>query len=299
MLRLILSARTIHRRLEHRHINTFRGELIGLFILFLLWIIGASIATVSTLIEDGNVASSLICPVFQHTGNLPDPETHWGDLSSCWMFSSCRVLTALVAFTWASWVLVLILFITSFLFAIANKAFREPMHGRWDRRATYYGDTAMRNLPWNQARFQWLGHLCPVPTLWGGGGTDVEEGSNSMYICPRCGLQHTLDSNHKLDLWPYCTWVNTRLCRIRVWWGSIWVLSESDGSIWASIIRYMHILVLQEWRQLWQDSDAAHWQSYICMLAKLILLKVRVLMISLCWIWLISGSTLHYICQNW
>lgn len=120
-------ARTIHRRLEHRHINTFRGELIGLFILFLLWIIGASIAT--------------------HTGNLPDPETHWGDLSSCWMFSSCRVLTALVAFTWASWVLVLILFITSFLFAIANKAFREPMHGRWDRRATYYGDTAMRNLP--------------------------------------------------------------------------------------------------------------------------------------------------------
>lgn len=36
----------------------------------------------------------------------------------------------------------------SLLFAIANKAFRDPMHGRWDRRATNYGDTSinMRNI---------------------------------------------------------------------------------------------------------------------------------------------------------
>ncbi|KAL4063595.1 hypothetical protein V8B97DRAFT_1990657 [Scleroderma yunnanense] len=120
-------ARTIHKRLEHRHINHFRGEIIGLFVLFLFWIVGASIAT--------------------QTGNLPDPRTHWGNLSSCWRYASCRVLTAMLAFAWVSCVVVLVLLATSLLFASANKAFREPMHGRWDRRETFYGSTPMRNLP--------------------------------------------------------------------------------------------------------------------------------------------------------
>ncbi|KIK91732.1 hypothetical protein PAXRUDRAFT_13625 [Paxillus rubicundulus Ve08.2h10] len=120
-------ARTIHSRLEHRYINSFAAELIGLFIFFFLWVVGAGIAT--------------------HTGNPPDVNIHWGNLSSCWGFSACRVLTAMLAFAWLSWLIVLALFVTSLLFAIANKAFRDPMHGRWDRRATQYGDTPMRNLP--------------------------------------------------------------------------------------------------------------------------------------------------------
>ncbi|KAI5992839.1 hypothetical protein EDC04DRAFT_2586753 [Pisolithus marmoratus] len=127
MLWALLIGRTIHRRIERRLINTFAAELIGLFVLFLLWIVGAAIAT--------------------RTGNPPDPDTHWGNLSSCWNYASCRVLTAMLAFAWVSWVVVLALFITSFLFASANKAFRDPLHGRWDRRATHYGTTLMRNLP--------------------------------------------------------------------------------------------------------------------------------------------------------
>ncbi|KAG6331586.1 hypothetical protein ID866_7501 [Astraeus odoratus] len=123
----MICTRTIHKRLEHRHVNYFRGELIGLFVLFILWIVGAAVAT--------------------RTSNPPTLDTHWGNLSSCWVYSSCRILTAMLAFTWLSWILVLALFATSFLFASANKAFRDPMHGRWDRRATHYGDTAMRNLP--------------------------------------------------------------------------------------------------------------------------------------------------------
>ncbi|KIJ13011.1 hypothetical protein PAXINDRAFT_81989 [Paxillus involutus ATCC 200175] len=115
-------ARTIHSRLEHRYINSFAAELIGLFIFFLLWVAGAAIATVNV-------------------------NTHWGNLSSCWGFSECRVLTAMLAFAWLSWLIVFALFVTSLLFAIANKAFHDPMHGRWDRRATQYGDTPMRNLP--------------------------------------------------------------------------------------------------------------------------------------------------------
>jgi len=53
----------------------------------------------------------------------------------------------MLAFAWVSWVMVLVLLATSVLFASANKAFLEPMHGRWDRRETFYGSTPMRNLP--------------------------------------------------------------------------------------------------------------------------------------------------------
>jgi hypothetical protein len=50
----LYSARTIHSRLEHRYINSFAAELIGLFIFFLLWVAGAAIATVSDLIFRSN-----------------------------------------------------------------------------------------------------------------------------------------------------------------------------------------------------------------------------------------------------
>jgi len=53
----------------------------------------------------------------------------------------------MLAFAWVCWIVVFALFMTSLLFAIANKAFREPMHGRLERRSTLYGDTPMRNLP--------------------------------------------------------------------------------------------------------------------------------------------------------
>ncbi|KAG1750551.1 uncharacterized protein EDB91DRAFT_1235060 [Suillus paluster] len=98
-------ARTIHRRHEHRLVNSFTAELVGLFILFLLWVIGA-----------------------------------------CHRHARARFLTALLAFAWLGWLLVLALFVMSLLFAIANKAFHDPMHGRWDRRATNYGDVPMRTV---------------------------------------------------------------------------------------------------------------------------------------------------------
>ncbi|KAN0080362.1 hypothetical protein V8E55_009928 [Tylopilus felleus] len=120
-------ARTIHSRLEHRFFSSFAAELIGLFVFFLLWLVGAAIAT--------------------RTSNPPDIHVYWGNLSSCWFQWECRTLTALLAFAWLSWLVVFALFLTSLLFAIANKAYREPMHGRWDRRATHFSDLPMRNLP--------------------------------------------------------------------------------------------------------------------------------------------------------
>ena len=47
-LTLECSARTIHSRLEHRFFSSFAAELIGLFVFFLLWLVGAAVATVSS-----------------------------------------------------------------------------------------------------------------------------------------------------------------------------------------------------------------------------------------------------------
>ncbi|KAG2143712.1 hypothetical protein DEU56DRAFT_247127 [Suillus clintonianus] len=118
---------TIHGRHEHRHMNTFTAELVGLSILFLLWLAGAAVAT--------------------SNGNPPDILFTWGNLSYCWAYSMCRILSALVAFAWLGWLLVSALLVMSLLFARANKAFHDPMHGRWDRRVTNYGgDLAMYNI---------------------------------------------------------------------------------------------------------------------------------------------------------
>jgi hypothetical protein len=98
----------IYKRLEIPRVGTFIAEVVGLGVLFLFWIVGAGIAS-----------------------------TAWGDISLC-LLSACKVLASLLAFTWLSWIVVLALLITSLMFAIANKAWNEPLHGRWDPRVTHY-----------------------------------------------------------------------------------------------------------------------------------------------------------------
>ncbi|EIW75022.1 hypothetical protein CONPUDRAFT_132619 [Coniophora puteana RWD-64-598 SS2] len=112
---------TIHGRHERRIIGTFLHEFLGLGVLFILWLVGAAIATV--------------------TSNVPTLLTRWGNLSSCWHYSTCRILTALLAFAWLGWIVVLALLLTTLLFALANRAWNEQMHGRWDPRATRYRDS--------------------------------------------------------------------------------------------------------------------------------------------------------------
>ncbi|KAJ6508897.1 hypothetical protein C8R45DRAFT_459351 [Mycena sanguinolenta] len=94
--------RTIHKRVEDNLVSTFRGELIGLFCLWMFWIIGTGIAT-----------------------------TNWGNLGFCAEFEACRILSAIVAFSWLSWVLVTFNFGVSITFILANGALLEPLHGQW------------------------------------------------------------------------------------------------------------------------------------------------------------------------
>lgn len=85
--------------------STFGGELIGLLTIFILWIVGAAIVT-----------------------------KKWGDLGWCHVFSACRLLTAIVAFTWMSWIITFFLIISCLVYILRNGAFAHPVHGR------YYGE---------------------------------------------------------------------------------------------------------------------------------------------------------------
>jgi len=94
--------RTIHRRVEDNLVSTFRGELVGLFIIWMFWIVGTGIAT-----------------------------SQWGNLGFCQEFSACRILSAIVAFSWLCWILVCFNFGVSITFILANGALLEPLHGQW------------------------------------------------------------------------------------------------------------------------------------------------------------------------
>lgn len=102
----------ITRTYDYGLVSTFLGETVGLFILFVMWLVGAAIAT-----------------------------SIWGDLSWCHQYLPCRVLTTIVAFSWMGFIVIFVLLLVNLMFSIANNAFRQPLHGRYDPRASNYGPT--------------------------------------------------------------------------------------------------------------------------------------------------------------
>ncbi|OCB90750.1 hypothetical protein A7U60_g2050 [Sanghuangporus baumii] len=95
----------IHGRREYKFLSLVWHELLGLAILWLLWLVGAAVAT-------------SIWP------NLP---------SFCSQYNACRVLTAMVAFSWLGWITVTALVVTTLLYATANSSWADPAHGHWTR----------------------------------------------------------------------------------------------------------------------------------------------------------------------
>ncbi|KZT21816.1 hypothetical protein NEOLEDRAFT_1181362 [Neolentinus lepideus HHB14362 ss-1] len=113
ILTLIWSSYIIHvisGVYERRLISRFRGELIGLLVLFVLWLVGAAIAT-----------------------------TYWGNLHWCWIYRPCRILTALLAFAWIGWITIFFIFVYTLLFALSNNVVMEPLHARWNPRVSVFG----------------------------------------------------------------------------------------------------------------------------------------------------------------
>lgn len=132
---------TIYQRLERHYINTFSAELVGLLFLFLGWVCGAAFGSLSP----GYVQSATYLQFEFQSESYHFTHLEWGP--SCWVYFTCRILTATFVLTWVSSIVVLVLFITSFLCASANKAFRAPLHGRRDRRTILRNLTLTQNLP--------------------------------------------------------------------------------------------------------------------------------------------------------
>ncbi|KAH9926659.1 uncharacterized protein BXZ73DRAFT_90922 [Epithele typhae] len=105
----------IHRSYDYGRFSSFFFELLGLFVFFVLFLVGAAIAS-----------------------------TFWGDLFWCHSFWQCRVLTVLVAFAWMCWVLTFFLFFASLAFAIANSAFFRPFHAQYNPHSSYYAGERKR-----------------------------------------------------------------------------------------------------------------------------------------------------------
>jgi len=114
MIWSIYAVVTIHHMREDRWISSFASEIVMLSILFLLYLVGAAIAS-----------------------------KIWGDLSFCHQFRACRILTTMLAFAWMSWIILLFLLVASVFVAIANAAFFFPFHGRWNPRDSIYSDRRM------------------------------------------------------------------------------------------------------------------------------------------------------------
>ncbi|KAJ7459778.1 hypothetical protein FB451DRAFT_1271510 [Mycena latifolia] len=114
--------RAIHKRVEDNLVSTFRGELVGLFVIWMFWLVGTAIAT-----------------------------SQWGSLGFCQEFEPCRVLSAIVAFSWLCWVMVSFNFGVSLTFIVANGALLEPLHGQWvpdaQDRESQYTERSRRSRP--------------------------------------------------------------------------------------------------------------------------------------------------------
>jgi len=118
-------------RFEFRFITTFLGEIIALIILWFFWIVGTGIATV--------------CVIFFHLiagsidyWNSIQSKSSWQGLEGCQRFGPCQVLSALLGFAWLSWITLTALLVVTLLFSVANHAFQQPLHGRWDPRISMY-----------------------------------------------------------------------------------------------------------------------------------------------------------------
>ncbi|KAL0567091.1 hypothetical protein V5O48_014907 [Marasmius crinis-equi] len=87
--------------METGYVSSFRSEMVGGFILWLLLLVGAAIAT-----------------------------NKWNNLIDCKVFV-CQLLTTIVAFAWITWGTLTLLMLITMLYATVHRGWDEPMHARW------------------------------------------------------------------------------------------------------------------------------------------------------------------------
>ncbi|KAL1695449.1 hypothetical protein GGG16DRAFT_99763 [Schizophyllum commune] len=96
---------SLRRRIDTGFGRSFAHELGALLVLWLLWLIGAAVAT-----------------------------SHWTDQYSCWYQFSCRLLTAITAIAWSGFAIITFLVIASAILGSKKGGFGKPMHAQYDGR---------------------------------------------------------------------------------------------------------------------------------------------------------------------
>ncbi|KAF5390702.1 hypothetical protein D9757_002577 [Collybiopsis confluens] len=113
-------------------VTTFRHESIGFIIIWIMFLVGAAIAT-----------------------------NFWANLSVCFGTFTCDILTAIVAFSWLNFITLTLIGIFSMLFLAGNSGYGsmdEPLHGRWGS-----GRKLLFELSFTDSPPRW--HFCPLNTL--------------------------------------------------------------------------------------------------------------------------------------
>ncbi|KAL1693427.1 hypothetical protein GGG16DRAFT_111140 [Schizophyllum commune] len=100
---------TLERRIDTGIGRSFAHELGILFVLWILWLVGAAIAT-----------------------------SHWTDLYSCWYLFGCRILTAIVAISWSGFGVLTFLIIASAVLGRLKGGFMRPMHAQYSAHAYHH-----------------------------------------------------------------------------------------------------------------------------------------------------------------
>ncbi|KAF8890929.1 hypothetical protein BD779DRAFT_1515260 [Infundibulicybe gibba] len=95
----------ISGRIERGHSHIV--EHTGIFILWVMYLVGAAIAT-----------------------------RHWHDVSFCWNVRACRVVTALVAFAWINWGITTFIWVLS-MYTQKGRPLTAPLHGQRERGGNY------------------------------------------------------------------------------------------------------------------------------------------------------------------
>lgn len=104
-------------------------ELAALSIIWLLWLVGCVVSTVSDYVSPiASPSCTQRCPL----------QSIWPNLSFCYQFAPCRILSAMMAFAWLGWIALVILIVLAVLTAVQKaRPARSPMMVEWAAANTF------------------------------------------------------------------------------------------------------------------------------------------------------------------
>lgn len=108
-------------------------ELAALSVIWLLWLVGCVVSTVRTPISRlSNACLSMPSISFSVPPGIAAAQSIWPNLSFCYRFEPCRILSAMMAFAWLGWIVLVVLIVLAVLNAVQKaRPARSPLVVEW------------------------------------------------------------------------------------------------------------------------------------------------------------------------